>query len=354
MNAIKTPKEKWDSEYKTFIKNFTRDDYDSLLLCEENGNLDLADSILEKIEFVSLNDIYNAKGVKEDEKDEFNKENAYRIVQIASMQGGAKREADKKGLNNKNVPAYSIISPKNIVYFIKNGYDTSKDTPRIKILFAEKYLNIHVGDFWGDIKTTGLDNEGVFEFLNGKKPEKLIQRLLRMGTEPGDIVLDFFMGSGTTQAVAMKMKRKFIGIEQMDYIKTISVPRLQKVIGGELGGISKDEDWSGGGSFVYAELFELNQLYIKDIQRASSTTEIETVLQTIKDSNFLNIKVDLEKILQQKEAFFELTLEEQKSLLIQILDNNQLYLNYSEIDDDQYAIDEQTKAFNCSFYQEEV
>lgn len=103
-----------------------------------------------------------------------------------------------------------------------------------------------------------------FNFSN-PKPESLLAFLIRAVTHEGDIVLDFFMGSATTQAVAMKMQRCFIGIDQMDYINTISVPRLQKVIDGEQGGISKDANWQGGGSFVYAELMEKNQGYLKDM-----------------------------------------------------------------------------------------
>ncbi|MCV5433666.1 site-specific DNA-methyltransferase, partial [Escherichia coli] len=86
----------------------------------------------------------------------------------------------------------------------------------------------------------------------------LIKRVIELSTKAGDLILDFHLGSGTTAAVAHKMGRRYIGIEQMDYINDITVPRLQKVIGGEQGGISKDINWQGGGSFVYAELMELN------------------------------------------------------------------------------------------------
>src|SRR5699024_12612629 len=72
------------------------------------------------------------------------------------------------------------------------------------------------------------------------KPERLIQRIIHLGTKEEDLVLDFFMGSSTTQAVAHKMNRQYIGIEQMDYIKEVSIPRLQRVIEGEQGGISKE------------------------------------------------------------------------------------------------------------------
>lgn len=99
-----------------------------------------------------------------------------------------------------------------------------------------------------------------FDFTN-PKPESLIAYFIRAVTQENDIVMDFFMGSGTTQAAALKMNRHFIGIEQMDYIKTVSAERLKKVIAGEQGGISKDVNWHGGGSFVYAELMKNNQSY---------------------------------------------------------------------------------------------
>ncbi len=79
--------------------------------------------------------------------------------------------------------------------------------------------------------------------FSNPKPESLIAFLIRAVTKEDDIVLDCFMGSATTQAVALKMHRQFIGVEQLDYINTISVPRLQKVISGEQGGISKDVNW---------------------------------------------------------------------------------------------------------------
>jgi adenine-specific DNA-methyltransferase len=86
------------------------------------------------------------------------------------------------------------------------------------------------------------------------KPESLIQRIIEMSTTEGDIVLDFFAGSGTTPAVAHKMKRQWIAIEQMDYIEDITKLRLQKVIDGEQGGISKALNWQGGGSFDFIDL----------------------------------------------------------------------------------------------------
>jgi adenine-specific DNA-methyltransferase len=77
-------------------------------------------------------------------------------------------------------------------------------------------------------------------------------------TNEGDIILDYHLGSGTTATVAHKMNRRYIGIEQMDYIEDITVERMKKVIEGEQGGISKSVGWSGGGSFVYAELKQID------------------------------------------------------------------------------------------------
>jgi len=90
------------------------------------------------------------------------------------------------------------------------------------------------------------------------KPEAFSSLIINATTKPGDIVLDFFLGSGTTAAVAHKMGRKYIGIEQMDYVEDIAVKRLKKVIQGEQGGVSKSLDWKGGGSFIYCLLSTVN------------------------------------------------------------------------------------------------
>ena len=191
------------------------------------------------------------------------------------------------------------------------------------------------------------------------KPEKLIQRILHLGSNEGDLVLDFHLGSGTTAAVAHKMGRRYIGIEQMDYINEITVPRLQKVIEGEQGGISKDVNWQGGGSFVYAELMELNAYFVHEIQKAQSTEELEKLFAVMKTEAHLNYQVALENVLSaeyevdgifRKVAFSELELHEQKQLLIEILDKNQLYVNVSDMDDSDLNISESDKAFTRSFY----
>ncbi len=159
------------------------------------------------------------------------------------------------------------------------------------------------------------------------------------------------MGSGTTQAVAHKMNRRYIGIEQMDYINTVSVPRLQKVIEGEQGGISEDVEWEGGGSFVYVELMEKNRGFLKSIQDAKTQAELHDVFDFMLKEAEIDFRVDLEVI---KDTLYDLSFEEQKKTLIKIIDKNQLYYNYSEIDDENVRdlISDGDYAFNKNFYDE--
>src|SRR5699024_2045865 len=137
-----------------------------------------------------------------------------------------------------------------------------------------------------------------------------IQRIIHLGTKEEDLVLDFFMGSSTTQAVAHKMNRQYIGIEQMDYIKEVSIPRLQRVIEGEQGGISKEFKWQGGGSFVYVELHNLNHKFIEDIQAADTNDSLNDILENIKKNSYLNLVVALEKITLNDNEYRELSLKE--------------------------------------------
>lgn len=195
-----------------------------------------------------------------------------------------------------------------------------------------------------------VNYEGVYEFRNGKKPEALIKYYLEMFTKPGDLILDFFMGSGTTQAASHKLNRRYIGVEQMDYINSISSPRLQKVIEGEQSGISKDVEWQGGGSFIYAELAKENQEIIEKVINCSSKEELNQQIDKLLNNGVLNYEVDFNKFTNTKKEFNDLTLENQKEVLIRILDNNQLYINYSDIEDSVYNFTEDEIAFNHSFY----
>lgn len=275
---------------------------------------------------------------------------------------------------------YDIKAPNgNIISPPSNGWRWSKETLLKKmetgeIFFNDSFTNIKrktyleeqpglpPSSLWTDLSSTGHNRQAKSEqkklfpnllkndLFSTPKPEKLLKYIIEISTKKSDIILDFFMGSSTTQAVAMKMNRQFIGIEQMDYINTVSVPRLQKVIDGEQGGISKDVDWPGGGSFVYAELDSLNQHYINKLNELTSEEELEAILEEMKSSAYLNFKVELHKVTVKDKDFSTFSLDKKKKVLIDVLDMNQLYLNYSEIDDTQYNISEEVKQFNHSFY----
>jgi adenine-specific DNA-methyltransferase len=192
-------------------------------------------------------------------------ENANRIVQIATLTGGARDLAISKKLSyGRDIPsAFYIQTKQKKMYLIKGEFNHETELSRCKILFADQYLSVNPGDLWTDIKTTGLDNEGTVDFKNGKKPERLIKRIISMNTNPGDIVLDSFLGSGTTAAVAHKMGRRWIGIEMGDHVYTHCLPRLKNVIiGNDAGGVTKSTGWLCGGGFKFYEL--ASSLIVKD------------------------------------------------------------------------------------------
>lgn len=155
-------------------------------------------------------------------------------------------------------------------YIPKSGKNKGKKTDLIfkgkqKVLViwlkdtAEKeknkiYKKERIGTFWDGFSWINVNKEGKVSFSGGKKPEQLIQRILEMATEKGDIVLDSFLGSGTTAAVAHKMGRKYIGIEMGEHCYTKCKPRLDYVCKNDPTGISEDVNWKGGGAFKFYEL----------------------------------------------------------------------------------------------------
>ncbi len=193
-------------------------------------------------------------------------------------------------------------------------------------------------------ETIAIDDEN----FKGQKPEALISRILEVSTNENDLVLDFFAGSGTTCAVAHKMKRRYIGIEQMDYIETITKERLKKVIEGEQGGISKKCDFKGGGSFVYAELKEVNLEIKKQILNAKSTDECLKIFNALSERFLKRADCKIDEI--HSEEFHNLDLNEQKRIYCTLLDSNEDYLNLGDIDEDAWGIDKITKKYNEIFY----
>ena len=212
------------------------------------------------------------------------------------------------------------------------------------------------------------------ELFKGKvfdnpKPEKTLNRIIEMSTDEDDILMDFYAGSGTTAAVAHKMNRQWITVEQMDYAETITVERLKKVIGkkskkkGKMfdeiecdqGGISKAVNWQGGGDFIYFELMKYNETFMDKIQEAKTSKELEKLWKDIAENSFLNWYVNPEIPAEAVRDFREIGkgengLDKQKKQLAELLNKNQLYVNLSEIDDVDFKVSEADKKLNKLFY----
>jgi adenine-specific DNA-methyltransferase len=235
-------------------------------------------------------------------------------------------------------------------YFVYKSEDVNFASDKIREIAGEKTPVNAVGDIWTDIGINNLSNEGGVDLRFGKKPEKLIERIIQLTTDQNDLVLDFFLGSGTTTAVALKMDRRFVGIEQLDYNENGSVQRLKNVIDGEQSGVSKNYEWKGGGSFVYGELMEFNAAFVNEIEDADSKEALQTIWQRMQENAFLSYKVDPKDINEEKETFDAFSLNEQKQFLVEVLDKNQLYVNYSEIEDEDYGISEKLQKLNNEFY----
>ena len=234
--------------------------------------------------------------------------------------------------------------------------DNDENSGKLSAVISDLLIQDFLKSLLNDCKN--MDGNSQIDELFGRdefdyaKPENLIKSIVEVATNEGDLVLDFFLGSGTTCAVAHKMNRQYIGIDQMDYIEPLAVERLKKIISGEQGGISKAVDWKNGGSFVYCELAKLNQKYVDEIQNADSDEQIISIYQEVLKTGFISCNINPKDIDTESEDFESLSTEDKKRLLMELLDKNQLYVNYCDIDDEDFDISEADKAFTKSFYGE--
>ncbi len=217
----------------------------------------------------------------------------------------------------------------------------------------EIYLSKAIGVGTNEDATSHLKKLGLT--FSNSKPESVVSFFIKAVTNPSDIVLDFFAGSGTTCTVAHKMGRRWIGIEQMDYIEDITKVRLQKVLDGEQGGISKVVNWQGGGSFVYLELKKYNQYFIDKILQAQTMGELDTVYNDMAKNAFFKFwfdKDDFQKQYKKDADDKQISLDERKVILIKVMDENQLYLNYADMDDTRFNVSDDEKVLTRAFYGE--
>lgn len=269
---------------------------------------------------------------------------------------------DKAGQNVVVARDESKKNPKRIMAVQRDGkYTVFINKGREMAFYAKKLHEVdgkvvpsmQVSNIWTDTPYEGIAKEGGVRLKGGKKPEKLIRRILEMASNIGDIVLDYHLGSGTTCAVAHKIGRRYIGIEQLDYGENDSLVRLQSVINGDSSGVSKAVNWQGGGSFVYCELAQLNQKFVDELQEADTDEKVKDILKRLLGTGFISDRVNPKLIDVEAPDFNALTLAEKKDFVMQVLDANMLYVNYSDIDDEEFKISEEDKAFTRSFYGEE-
>ena len=312
--------------------------------------------IYKKSELATLNNILNNTDSKDYKNPDNDIRGAYKTMPCTNKGGSLYTITTPTGKQItdewrfKEETFYELLNDDRII-FPKKG----EGKPRYKLFLSEKNLKgVIVNSWWDDVATNQDANKDLKE-LFGKnifdypKSEDLIKKIMEISTKENDIVLDYHLGSGTTCAVAHKMGRKYIGIEQMNYVEDISVKRLSKVIEGEQTGISKAVNWKGGGSFVYCELLENANLIINKINLATENNIFEVKEEIYSDERIIPY-VTREELKKADENFRCLSLEEKKTALIDIVDKNKLYVNYSDIEDKTFEITKNDKKFSESFY----
>ena len=250
-NRLFTARAERDKRYSQFIMNY--------------------ESHFPKWQFITLTQAFASslqlpeRGLKKHLGDDYEKmltqfvaKNAPRVVRLA--------RPDYKAVSNDARAIIDVSRSKKheVMHLAREGYSDMYFIGGERILFYSDKLKIIDGQYiagepltsiWDDVLSNNLHNEGGVEFPKGKKPEALLKRCLDLATNPGDLVLDSFAGSGTTGAVAHKMGRRWIMVELGEHCHTHIIPRLQKVIDSEdQGGISKAVNWQGGGGFRYYRL----------------------------------------------------------------------------------------------------
>jgi len=304
----------WLSGYKTIAKNYIRN-HDTILFYTKDPN-----------NFV-FNKAYNTK---KDFTDRFNADNKKEILEkLEQLKLGKKeREEFLNYISEVGLPDK---------YPLEDTWNSSA---------YDKLNSIAVVSYSGEkvSKMLGVDE------IKGQKSEKLLQRIIEVSTNEGDIILDYHIGTGTTCVVAHKLNRKYIGIEQMEYIENTAIARLKEVIKGESVGISKNVEWQGGGDFVYMEMAEWNEKIVREVRGAKTAKELIKIWNELKDNTFLSYKVNPKIFDENSKDFADLSLAGQKKFLIECLDKNQLYINLSEIEDKEYGVSKEDIKLNKEFY----
>ena len=267
---------------------------------------------------------------------EFGKYGTCYYEDIERIKGKAKKDEIDQGIEDGQYILLNKGKNKTIV-----GRYRALDEDGSKFYSVLKHLNAD-----GKNELKDLMGEDIFAF---PKPTALLKEIILGATffkkDKDAIILDFHAGSGTAAHAVLELNkqdngnRKFILVEQMDYVEDVTVPRVEKVIKKQ-----------GNGDFIYCELMEYNQIYIDKIQSAQTSEELVALWQDIAENSFLNWYVNEQMPQDAVKDFIAIDdIEKQKHLLAELLDKNQLYVNLSEIADADFGVSEEDKALNEKF-----
>jgi len=273
----------------------------------------------------------------------------YKLVPVDGPGGASKGNPYYEFLG---ITDYWRFSKDTMTKMYNDGLIVKKENSLQQKYYLEKAKNSQktITTWWDEGFLTSSATTHLKKFMGDNiftnpKNINLIKRIIELWTIDGDIVLDFFSGSATTAHSLIELnneddkKRQFITIEQMDYIETVTKRRIQKVQS-----VYNFE-------FLYMELMTNNQTYIDMIIECESSSQLIEIKNELKESFFIRYEVKDENLFDENNEFDTLPLQTQKEILLKILDKNQLYVNYSEIDDTKYDIDDEVKRFNREFYE---
>lgn len=232
-------REKWDTHYSNYFDVKNKKVYPLIDVLVENNiintrialkDLDMRNSKFEKFYLENQDKIFQTQPTMPEQYKKISKSMPDKIIEY--------NDADGNTNYAKNGRRFVFLNTS--VCLLEDG---------------NKGLGKLLCDFWDDIDFQNTQNEGGVSFPSGKKPEKLVARLINLFTNEQDWVLDSFLGSGTTISVAQKMNRRWIGIELGNHCYTHSLPRIKRVIDGhDPSGVTKQFNWQGGGGFKFYEL----------------------------------------------------------------------------------------------------
>ena len=319
----------------------------------------IIDEVLKEEGFRNLKEMkerygFNYKKIKYERMADFAFKNKERIVSLNTMQKPS--EKVQKVINEskkKREKVFEIKRDEKQSIYCYNGRSLAFYENKFREIDGQLQPSEILTNLWNDISFLGIGPEGDVTLMNGKKPEKLLERIIQLSTKDNEIILDFHLGSGTTAAVAHKMNRQYIGVEQLDYGENDSVVRLQNVINGDTTGISKSVNWTGGGSFVYLELAEKNEKAMRLISACKNLDELISIIDTLCKKYFLHYNVRVNTFINEtcrEEEFKKLSLKRQKEIFMRMIDLNQLYINLNDRHDKDSGLIKDDIAATESFY----